>query len=294
MAAGNPYLRACDSISCNDSEQLEQLQLEMADLQQEIQRFKSLLKEVESDKKSLEDELQRLNQKALGFLSENQTLHNKLQVAEVSQRQAQSAERDHEEGIHLLKAEIVERKTRLTGTKTKQASEAESDVLELKRRLSLADGQLRKSEITWKRLELYNRKLLLFAQNAHQLLSMSSALPEGKRADSQADEDKTGRTSDAPLPPSKFVDLLIAEAKELLEPILLSNTTRDAIFTTRQRAPLLQAKAATATHSFQAPPKIPLRTLDKSPALVCSYSSSCILRTRIFCFGGRNGTMWSQ
>ncbi|NXJ07187.1 STXB4 protein, partial [Odontophorus gujanensis] len=148
-----------DSLNCNGSEEMEQLQLEMTDLRQEVQRLKSLLKEVENSKKSMEDELQRLNQKALGFLSENRTLHSKLQMAEVVQRQAHSAEQDYEEVIHLLEAEIAELKMQLAGKKAKH-----EDILELKRQLSLADGQLRKSEVSRKRLEICNRKLLLFVQ----------------------------------------------------------------------------------------------------------------------------------
>ncbi|KFV97110.1 Syntaxin-binding protein 4, partial [Fulmarus glacialis] len=148
-----------DSLSCNGNEELEQLQLEMMDLRQEVRRLKSLLKEVENSKKSMEDELQRLNQKALGFLSENRTLHSKLQMAEVVQRQAHSAEQDYEEVIHLLEAEIAELKIQLVEKKAKH-----EDVLELKRQLSLADGQLRKSEVSRKRLEICNRKLLLFVQ----------------------------------------------------------------------------------------------------------------------------------
>ncbi|NXV23933.1 STXB4 protein, partial [Cepphus grylle] len=148
-----------DSLSCNGNEELEQLQLEMMDLRQEVQRLKSLLKEVENSKKSMEDELQRLNQKALGFLSENRTLHSKLQMAEVGQRQAHSAEQDYEEVIHLLEAEIAELKMQLAGKKAKH-----EDILELKRQLTLADGQLRKSEVSRKRLEICNRKLLLFVQ----------------------------------------------------------------------------------------------------------------------------------
>ncbi|KFP55791.1 Syntaxin-binding protein 4, partial [Cathartes aura] len=144
-----------DSLSCNGNEELEQLQLEMMDLRQEVRRLKSLLKEVENSKKSMEDELQRLNQKALGFLSENRTLHSKLQMAEVVQRQAHSAEQDYEEVIHLLEAEIAELKMQLAGKKAKH-----EDILELKRQLSLADGQLRKSEVSRKRLEICNRKLL--------------------------------------------------------------------------------------------------------------------------------------
>ncbi|NXM33667.1 STXB4 protein, partial [Oxyruncus cristatus] len=148
-----------DSLNCSGNEDLEQLQLEMTDLRHEVRRLKSLLKEVENSKKSMEDELQRLNQKALGFLSENRTLHNKLQMAEVVQRQAHSAEQDYEEVIHLLEAEIAELKMQLVGKKAKQ-----EDVLELKKQLSLADGQLRKSEVSRKRLEICNRKLLLFVQ----------------------------------------------------------------------------------------------------------------------------------
>ncbi|NXT32222.1 STXB4 protein, partial [Pelecanoides urinatrix] len=148
-----------DSLSCNGNEELEQLQLEMMDLRQEVRRLKSLLKEVENSKKSMEDELQRLNQKALGFLSENRTLHSKLQMAEVVQRQAHSAEQDYEEVIHLLEAEIAELKMQLVEKKAKH-----EDILELKRQLSLADGQLRKSEVSRKRLEICNRKLLLFVQ----------------------------------------------------------------------------------------------------------------------------------
>ncbi|NXD63505.1 STXB4 protein, partial [Eolophus roseicapillus] len=148
-----------DSLSCNGNEELEQLQLEMMDLRQEVRRLKSLLKEMENSKKLMEDELQRLNQKALGFLSENRTLHSKLQMAEVVQRQAHSAEQDYEEVIHLLEAEIAELKMQLAGKKAKH-----EDILELKRQLSLADGQLRKSEVSRKRLEICNRKLLLFVQ----------------------------------------------------------------------------------------------------------------------------------
>ncbi|XP_009889855.1 PREDICTED: syntaxin-binding protein 4-like [Charadrius vociferus] len=153
-----------DSLSCNSNEELEQLQLEMMDLRQEVRRLKSLLKEVENSKKSMEDELQRLNQKALGFLSENRTLHSKLQMAEVVQRQAHSAEQDYKEVIHLLEAEIAELKMQLAGKKAKHVSEIEEDILELKRQLSLADSQLRKSEVSRKRLEICNRKLLLFVQ----------------------------------------------------------------------------------------------------------------------------------
>ncbi|XP_014743991.1 PREDICTED: syntaxin-binding protein 4-like [Sturnus vulgaris] len=215
-----------DSLNCNGNEDLEQLQLEMRDLRHEVRRLKSLLREVESSKKSMEDELQRLNQKALGFLSENRTLQSKLQMAEVVQRQAQSAEQDYEEVIHLLEAEIAELKMQLAGKKAKHVSEIEEDILELKRQLSLADGQLRKSEVSRKRLEICNRKLLLFVQNIYKVLSTHSRLPDEKSVNHETEEDKTDAVSDTSLPSSDLVDLLLSEAKELLAPIL---SNKDAL-----------------------------------------------------------------
>ncbi|XP_068003386.1 syntaxin-binding protein 4-like isoform X2 [Melanerpes formicivorus] len=211
-----------DSLSCASSEELEQLQLETLDLRHEVRRLKALLKEVESSKKAMEDELQRLNQKALGFLSENRSLHSKLQVAELGQRQAHSAEQDYEEVIHLLEAEIAELKMQLAGKKAKHISEIEEDLLELRRQLALADSQLRRSEVSRKRLEICNRRLLLFVQNVHKVLSTSTHLPEEKRASSDTGEDTAEALSDTSLPPSDLVDLLLSEAKELLAPTLSS------------------------------------------------------------------------
>ncbi|XP_053936889.1 syntaxin-binding protein 4-like isoform X6 [Cuculus canorus] len=221
-----------DSLGCNDNDELEHLHLEMMELRQEVRRLKSLLKEVENSKKAMEEELQRLNQKALGFLSENRTLHSKLQMAEVVQRQAHSAEQDYEEVIHLLEAEIAELKMQLAGKKAKHVSEIEEDILELKRQLSLADGQLRKSEVSRKRLEICNRKLLLFVQNVHKVLSTPSWLPEEKRVNSDTEEDKTAAISDTSPPSSDLVDLLLAEAKELLAQIL---SNKDALLCDRDQ-----------------------------------------------------------
>ncbi|KAM3826832.1 syntaxin-binding protein 4-like [Vipera latastei] len=215
-----------ESVSSNENEKLDNLQLEMAMLQQEVQRLKSLLKEVESNKKSMEDELHKLNQKALSFLQENQCLQNKLEAAEVFRWRAQSAEQDYEEVIHLLEAEIMELKSQLTGKKHKELLEAESDALELKKHLSLVNDQLQKSEVAQKHLEIYNRKLLLFVQHAHRLLSTPCSLPK-KRISSREDEDKTEDASETILLSSELARLLIAEGNELLENNSLSSATRD-------------------------------------------------------------------
>uniref|UniRef100_A0A669PRR4 PDZ domain-containing protein n=1 Tax=Phasianus colchicus TaxID=9054 RepID=A0A669PRR4_PHACC len=247
-----------DSLSCNGSEEMEQLQLEMTDLRQEVRRLK----------------------KALGFLSENRTLHSKLQMAEVVQRQAHSAEQDYEEVIHLLEAEIAELKMQLAGKKTKHVSEIEEDILELKRQLSLADGQLRKSEVSRKRLEICNRKLLLFVQNVHKVLSTSSHLQDEKRVNSETEEDKTGAVSDTSLPSSDLVDLLLSEAKELLAPML---SNKDAISIRRPRGLLLPARTRLTSRSHRAQPRSCLQSQHKPP-----ISSSCSelrpLVTQLLCW----------
>ncbi|XP_070811490.1 syntaxin-binding protein 4-like [Pituophis catenifer annectens] len=217
-----------DSLSSSENEKLDNLHLEMVVLQEEVQRLKSLLKEVESNKKSMEDQHHKLNQKALSFLQENQCLQNKLQAAEVFRWRAQSAEQDYEEVIHLLEAEIMELKSQLMGKKNKELLEAESDALELKKHLSSVNEQLQKSEVTQKHLEIYNRKLLLFVQHAHRLLSSSCSLPK-KRIDSQEDEDKTKEVSETTLLSSELARMLIAEGNELLENNSLSSATRDAL-----------------------------------------------------------------
>ncbi|XP_039205741.1 syntaxin-binding protein 4-like isoform X2 [Crotalus tigris] len=231
-----------ESVSSSENEKLDNLQLEMVVLQQEVQRLKSLLKEVESNKKSMEDELQKLNQKASSFLQENQCLQNKLQAAEVFRWRAQSAEQDYEEVIHLLEAEIMELKSQLTGKKNKELLEAESDALELKKHLSLVNEQLHKSEVAQKHLEIYNRKLLLFVQHAHRLLSAPCSLPK-KRISSQEDEDKTKDASETTLLSSELARLLIAEGNELLENNSLSSATRDGSITEAEVESQQESKA---------------------------------------------------
>ncbi|XP_070617798.1 syntaxin-binding protein 4-like [Erythrolamprus reginae] len=217
-----------DSLSSNENEKLDNLHLEMVVLQEEVQRLKSLLKEVESNKKSMEDEHHKLNQKALSFLQENQCLHNKLQAAEVFRWRAQSAEQDYEEVIHLLEAEIMELKSQLTGKKNKQLLDAENDALELKKHLSSVNEQLQKSEVAQRHLEIYNRKLLLFVQHAQRLLSSSCSLPK-KRIDSQEDEDNPKDVSETTLLSSELARMLITEGNELLENNSLSSDARDAL-----------------------------------------------------------------
>ncbi|XP_031749479.1 syntaxin-binding protein 4 isoform X2 [Xenopus tropicalis] len=182
----SPVTKEIELPRFSESLELEQLQEEVTDLRQEVRRLKVLLREAENSKRATEDELQRLNQKVLGLLSENRCLQSKLQVAELAQREAHSAEHDYEEVIHLLEAEISELKGQMAGKKKLSLEVPEG--LDLNRRLSLSDCQLRKSELSRRQLEVSNKKLLNFVQKIQNILSTSLQFSEGKRSRSRDSE----------------------------------------------------------------------------------------------------------
>ncbi|XP_072273500.1 syntaxin-binding protein 4-like isoform X2 [Pyxicephalus adspersus] len=194
----------------SDSLELEQLQDEVSELRQEVRRLKVLLVEVETSKKVTEEELQRMNQKVLGLLSENRCLHNKLEAADAAQQQAHSAEHDYEEVIHLLEAEITELKKHLSGKK--MATLEVNEGLDLNRRLSLSDCQLRKSELNRKHLEESNKKLLNFVQKIQKLLT-SVQLGDEKRCE-EVETSYEGNALNACLPSAQ---LLVTEVSNILE-----------------------------------------------------------------------------
>ncbi|XP_068099575.1 syntaxin-binding protein 4-like isoform X2 [Hyperolius riggenbachi] len=195
----------------SDSLELEQLQDEVSDLRQEVRRLKALLVEVETSKKVTEEELQRLNQKMLGLLSENRCLQNKLEVAETAQRQAHSAEHDYEDVIHLLETEITELKQQVPGKKKMMMLEV-SQGLDLNRRLSLSDCQLRKSEINRKHLEVSNKKLLSFVKKVQKQLTSVQLNEEPRCEDPENSYD--GNPLKVCLPTAQ---LLAAEVGDILE-----------------------------------------------------------------------------
>uniref|UniRef100_A0A3Q0SMT1 Si:dkeyp-72e1.9 n=1 Tax=Amphilophus citrinellus TaxID=61819 RepID=A0A3Q0SMT1_AMPCI len=127
-----------------------------------------MLKDMEHSKKTLEEELQKTSEKACLTVEENTRLKSRLQAAEAEavHQQPSSAEQDYEEVIQLLEAEIRDLKNQLAYKKqTRGAESKQEDVGELKRRLTTIDGQLRKSELSRKHLEISNKKLLGFAQS---------------------------------------------------------------------------------------------------------------------------------
>ncbi|KAI1896175.1 hypothetical protein AGOR_G00092100 [Albula goreensis] len=191
-----------DSENSYGGEELEQFQTE------------AILRDTEQRKKTLEEELQKTTEKASATVVENKALRSQLQVAEAAQRQTQSAEQDYEEVIQLLEAEIKDLKNQLAEWKQRGLEASKEDVIELKKRLSVFDGQLRKSELTRKHLEISNKKLLGFAQTVHRVLSASSLFGGENWIP------RTALTTDIPDTPSPILDpagQLAAEAKELVD-----------------------------------------------------------------------------
>ncbi|XP_067089034.1 syntaxin-binding protein 4 isoform X5 [Osmerus mordax] len=213
------------------SEELEQFQTEVKHLQIQMKQLKVLLKDTEHSKKSLEDELQKTSEIASATVEENSRLKGRLQVAEAARQQTNSAEQDYEEVIQLLEAEIRDLKSQLPGKKPRSLEATKEDVMELTRRMTAVDCQLRKSELSRKHLEISNKKLLGFAQNVHKVLTTPRLFGTDNGSN------RTSPATDSPDTPSPIPDpafQLATEAKELVEgvqaltedPELLSDSER--------------------------------------------------------------------
>ncbi|KAI4891544.1 hypothetical protein NFI96_027826, partial [Prochilodus magdalenae] len=203
-----------ESECSSSSEEMEQFQTEVKQLHLQMKQLKGLLKDTENSKKTLEDELQKTAEKATATVEENKSLKSQLQVAEAVQRQTNSAEQDYEEVIQLLEAEIKDLKDQLAGKKRRSTEVTKEEMIELNKRLSIIDSQLRRSEVSRKHLEISNKKLLGFAQNVHKVLSTTTlfGIENGSTRSSPA--------TDSPDTPSPIPDAayqLAAEAKELVD-----------------------------------------------------------------------------
>ncbi|KAA0705558.1 Syntaxin-binding protein 4 [Triplophysa tibetana] len=171
------------------------------------------LEEFQTEVKQLQVQMKQLK-KATATVEENQSLKSKLQVAEAVQRQTNSAEQDYEEVIQLLEAEIKDLKNQLAGKNQRSLGATKEDVMDLNRRLTIIDSQLRKSELTRKHLEISNKKLIGFAQNVHNVLTCTSLFGIESRSP------RAFPATDVPDTPSPIPDpacQLAAEAKELVD-----------------------------------------------------------------------------
>ncbi|XP_074016205.1 syntaxin-binding protein 4 [Numenius arquata] len=156
----------CDSLE----DDMERLKKERNEALKEISKLKEKLSESVNLQKQLTEELQIVKQEAKAAVEETRALRSRIHLAEAAQRQARGMEMDYEEVIHLLEAEIVELKAQLTD----HSGQNKDNIQDLRKRVTVLDCQLRKSESARKTFEVATEKLLQFVEVVHEILSDNS------------------------------------------------------------------------------------------------------------------------
>lgn len=161
-------LLPCDS---SETDEIERLKRERNDALEEVNALKEKLFESERQKKQLTEELQNVKQEAKAVVEETRALRSRIHLAEAAQRQAHGMEMDYEEVIHLLETEITDLKAQLADC----SDQNKESVQELRKRITVLDCQLRKSEMARKTFEASTEKLLHFVETIQELFSDNSS-----------------------------------------------------------------------------------------------------------------------
>ncbi|NXL56594.1 STXB4 protein, partial [Chordeiles acutipennis] len=156
----------CDSLE----DDMERLKKERNEALKEISKLKEKLSESVNLQKQLTGELQIVKQEAKAAVEETRALRSRIHLAEAAQRQARGMEMDYEEVVRLLEAEIVELKAQLTD----HSGQNKDNIQDLRKRVTVLDCQLRKSESARKTFEVATEKLLQFVEVVHEILSDNS------------------------------------------------------------------------------------------------------------------------
>ncbi|XP_069849360.1 syntaxin-binding protein 4 isoform X1 [Dipodomys merriami] len=161
-------LLPCDPLEADEMESLKQ---ERNAALEEVTMLKEKLFESETHRKQLAQELQNVKQEAKAVVEETRALRSRIHLAEAAQRQAHGMEMDYEEVIRLLEAEITELKAQLAD----YSDQNKESVQDLRKRITVLDCQLRKSEMARKAFEASTEKLLHFVETIQEVLSANSA-----------------------------------------------------------------------------------------------------------------------
>lgn len=177
MTEGLEDRRSIDSVtsqvqSCHlsDTGDINLQRREKDDLYEQIRAMKEQLLESEKRNTRLSAELCNVQKEAKAAIDETRALRNRIHLAEVAQKQARGMEVDYEEVIRLLEAEIVELKAQVSD----HSGQTNDCTQDLKRRITVLDCQLRKSETARKAFEMSTLKLLQFVENTHEVLGDNS------------------------------------------------------------------------------------------------------------------------
>ncbi|NWY24081.1 STXB4 protein, partial [Pheucticus melanocephalus] len=156
----------CDSLE----DDVEKLKKERNEALKEISKLKEELSASVNLQKQLAEQLQVVKQEAKAAVEETRALRSRIHLAEAAQRQARGMELDYEEVIRLLEAEIGELKAQLT----EHSGQNKESIHDLRKRVTVLDCQLRKSESARKTFEVATEKLLQFVEVVHEILSDNS------------------------------------------------------------------------------------------------------------------------
>ncbi|XP_022408340.1 syntaxin-binding protein 4 isoform X3 [Monodon monoceros] len=172
--------------------------------------------EMERLKHERNDALEEVNtlKEAKAVVEETRALRSRLHLAEAAQRQAHGMEMDYEEVIRLLEAEITELKAQLAD----YSDQNKESVQELRKRITVLDCQLRKSEMARKTFEASTEKLLHFVE-AIQEVFCDNSLPLSNLSERRAM--LASQTSLTPLGRSgrNIPATLALESKELVKSV---------------------------------------------------------------------------
>nr|XP_031323964.1 syntaxin-binding protein 4 isoform X2 [Camelus dromedarius] len=161
-------LLPCGSL---EADEMERLKRERNDALEEVNTLKEKLFESERQRKQLAEELQNVKQEAKAVVEETRALRSRIHLAEAAQRQAHGMEMDYEEVIRLLETEITELKAQLAD----YSDQNKESVQELRKRITVLDCQLRKSETARKTFEASTEKLLHFVEAIQEVFSDNSS-----------------------------------------------------------------------------------------------------------------------
>ncbi|NWQ58760.1 STXB4 protein, partial [Neopipo cinnamomea] len=158
-------------VTCNSLEDdVERLKKEKNEALKEMSKLKEELSESVNAQKQLTEQLQAVKQEAKAAVEETRALRSRIHLAEAAQRQARGMEMDYEEVIRLLEAEIGELKAQLAD----HSGQNKDNIQDLRKRVTVLDCQLRKSESARKTFEVATEKLLQFVEVVHEILSDNS------------------------------------------------------------------------------------------------------------------------
>ncbi|EDM05670.1 syntaxin binding protein 4 (predicted) [Rattus norvegicus] len=161
-------LLPCGSLEADEVGRLRQ---ERNAALEERDALKEKLLESEKHRKQLIEELQNVKQEAKAVAEETRALRSRIHLAEAAQRQARGMEMDYEEVIRLLEAEVSELKARLAD----YSDQNKESVQDLRKRVTVLDCQLRKSEMARKTFKSSTERLLRFVEAIQEVLLDSCA-----------------------------------------------------------------------------------------------------------------------